>query len=162
MEEASTTAPDETSETITNSVPVPHVLTTTRSSRSISIAGWTVTACKLPICSSSACDELAATLGIPVPELTFGQNSVEVQGPNGWKCAFNTLEALDLVDKTGSQGIKVSYSEQWNKSRWVTAKPASESDTIDRVKDSDDIKGIVKPYDWTYTTPYRGSITPCV
>lgn len=26
-----------------------------------------------------------------------------------------------------------------------------------RARDSEDIKGIVKPYDWTYTTPYRGT-----
>jgi hypothetical protein len=31
-----------------------------------------------------------------------------------------------------------------------------------RATDSEDIKGIVKPYDWTYTTPYRGDITPNV
>lgn len=28
-----------------------------------------------------------------------------------------------------------------------------------RAKDSEDIRGVLKPYDWTYTTPYRGSLT---
>jgi hypothetical protein len=105
-------------EIISKSSPVPHTLTTTRSSRSISLAGWTVTSTKLPICSSTDCDELAAKLGIPVPEMTFGKNSVCIEGPNGWKCDFNTEKALDTVDKTGSQGIKVSYSEQWNRTRY--------------------------------------------
>jgi len=123
----------------------PHTLTTTGSTRSISLSGWTVTSTKLPISSSADCDELAAKLGIPVPEMTFGKNSVCIEGPNGWKCDFNTEQALDAVDKTGSQGVKVSYSEQWNKTR---------------ARDSEDIKGILKPYDWTYTTPYRGTLHP--
>jgi TIP41-like family len=97
--------------------PVPHTLTTSHSSRSITISGWTVTATKLPICSSSDCDALAAELGIPVPEMTFGNNSVSIEGPNGWRYDFNTRQALDEVDKTDSQGIKVAYSEQWNRTR---------------------------------------------
>jgi len=99
--------------------PVRHSLTTTRASRSISIAGWTISSTKLPISSSVDSDELAAKLGIPVPEMTFGSNSVTIEGPNGWKCEFNTLQALDAVNKTGSEGIKVSYSEQWNKTRFM-------------------------------------------
>jgi hypothetical protein len=140
-------------EIISKSSPVPHTLTTTRSSRSISLAGWTVTSTKLPICSSTDCDELAGKLGIPVPEMTFGKNSVCIEGPNGWKCDFNTEKALDAVDKTGSQGIKVSYSEQWNRTRY-----SLHGAIYIRARDSDDIKGILKPYDWTYTTPYRGTL----
>jgi type 2A phosphatase activator TIP41 len=145
-------------QTVSKLHPVAHELTTTPSSRSIAIAGWTVTSTKLPICSSFDCDKLAAKLEIPVPEMTFGNNSVSIQGPNGWKCDFNSKQALDAVDKTGSQGIKVSYSEQWNRTRhsiistWLTH----------RTKDSEDIKGILKPYDWTYTTPYRGTFDEAV
>jgi len=105
-------------QTVSKLHPVPHELTTTSSSRSIAIAGWTVTSTKLPICSSSDCDKLAAELEIPVPEMTFGNNSVSIQGPTGWKCEFDSRQALDAVDKTGSQGIKVSYSEQWNRTRY--------------------------------------------
>jgi type 2A phosphatase activator TIP41 len=112
--ESPTVAP----EAIFKPSPVPHTLTTTHSSHSITLAGWTITATKLPICSSSDCDELAAKLGIPVPEMTFGNNSISIEGPSGWKCDFNTRQALDAVDKTGSQGIKVSYSEQWNRTRY--------------------------------------------
>jgi type 2A phosphatase activator TIP41 len=90
-----------------------------------------------------------------MPEMTFGGNSVCIQGPNGWKCEFNTHDALDTVDKTGSQGIKVSYSEQWNKTRYHTLHDRSDA----RAKDSEDIRGVLKPYDWTYTTPYRGTLT---
>jgi type 2A phosphatase activator TIP41 len=142
-------------EVVSKSSPVPHTLTRTHTSHSISLAGWTATSTKLPICSSADCDELAAKLTIPVPEMTFGNNSVSIEGPNGWRCDFNTQQALDVVDKTGSQGIKVSYSEQWNKTRCSRlATYANE-----RTRDSEDIKGILKPYDWTYTTPYRGTIS---
>lgn len=106
-------------EVVSQSSPVRHTLTTTRASHSISLAGWIITSTKLPICSSSDCDVLAAKLAIPVPEMTFGDNSVCIEGPNGWKCNFNTQQALDAVDKTGSQGIKVSYSEQWNRTRYL-------------------------------------------
>jgi TIP41-like family len=118
-----TAYPSESSPTaplvVSKSFPVPHTLTTTHASRSIFLAGWTITSTKLPICSSSDCDDLAAKLEIPVPEMTFGNNSVSIEGPNGWKCEFNTQEALDAVDKTGSQGVKVSYSEQWNRTRYI-------------------------------------------
>lgn len=109
-------------EAVAKSSPVSHTLTTTHASRSITLAGWTIRSTKLPICSSSECDELAAKLAIPVPEMTFGNNAVSIEGPNGWKCEFNTQQALDAVDKTGSQGIKVSYSEQWNKTRYLPLK----------------------------------------
>jgi hypothetical protein len=125
-EPTQTTYPSESlstaAETVSKSFPVPHSLTTTHASRSISLAGWTITSTRLPICSSSDCDVLAAKLGIPVPEMTFGNNSVSIKGPNGWKCDFNTQEALDAVDKTGSEGIKVSYSEQWNRTRYISIK----------------------------------------
>jgi type 2A phosphatase activator TIP41 len=138
--------------------PIPHTLRTTHSTRSITLAGWTITATKLPISSSSDCDKLAAKLGIPVPEMTFGNNSVSIEGPNGWKCDFNTHQALDAVDKTGSQGIKVSYSEQWNRTRYNSRKTS----IYERAPDSEDIRGIMRPYDWTYTTPYRGTVDPNV
>jgi type 2A phosphatase activator TIP41 len=135
--------------------PVPHKLTCSHASRSIAIAGWTITATKLPISSSSEGDELSKKIGIPVPEMTFGNNSVTVAGPNGLQCEFNTQESLDSVDKTGSKGIKVSYSEQWNRTRHGSQ---LKKNVNCRARDSEDIKGIVKPYDWTYTTPYRGSV----
>ena len=106
-------------ETEEKKFPIPHTLTTTRSSRTISIKGWKITSTKLPISSSNECDSIASQIGIPVPEMTFGNNSVHIEGPNGWRCVFNTLEALDTVDKTGSDGLRVSYSEKWNRTRYA-------------------------------------------
>jgi type 2A phosphatase activator TIP41 len=107
-------------EIIEKTSPVPHKFIQSQFSRTIAIAGWKVTSTKLPISSSSDCDALASKIGIPVPEMTFGENSVCVEGPGGWKCSFDTQTALNLVDKTGSQGIKVSYSEEWNRTRYDT------------------------------------------
>ena|SRR5271163_2989102 len=117
-QESTNPAPDASlPRVIEKTSPIAHKLITTHSSRSIAIKGWTVTSTKLPISSSSECDEVTGKVCIPVPEMTFGNNSVSIQGPGGWKCVFNTLEALDAVDKTGSHGIKVAYSEQWNRTR---------------------------------------------
>ena len=117
-QESTYPAPDVSLPTvIERTSPIPHKLTTTHSSHSITLKGWTITSTKLPISSSSECDEVAATVGIPVPEMTFGNNSVSIEGPGGWKCVFSTLQALDAVDKTGSHGIKVAHSEQWNRTR---------------------------------------------
>src|ERR1700735_2682891 len=90
-------------EVITQSTPVRHTLTTTPSSRSISLHGWTITSTKLPICSSSECDELSTTLGIPMPEMLFAKNSVSITGPGGWSLDFNTVDGLNQVDKTGKE-----------------------------------------------------------
>jgi type 2A phosphatase activator TIP41 len=144
---------DDTKRVKLNLLPVRHTLTSDATSQSITIEGWTVTSIKRPISSSAECDQLALDLGIPIPEMTFGNNAVSIKGPKGWKCEFTTREALDAVDKTGSQGITVSYSEQWNRTRLASWRMLKF-----RARNSEDINGIAKPYDWTYTTPYRGSI----
>jgi type 2A phosphatase activator TIP41 len=89
-----------------------------------------------------------------MPEMLFAKNSVSITGPGGWSLDFNTVDGLNQVDKTGKENIKVSYSEQWNRTRYLLGGTTNTS-----APDSEDIKGIVKPYDWTYTTPYRGTNT---
>jgi len=61
-----------------------------------------------------------------------------------WKIEFNAFDALDLVDKTDEKMLKVAYSNTWSKSREETHK---------------DIKEVIKPFDWSYTTDYKGSVT---
>ena len=64
-----------------------------------------------------------------------------------WGISFNALDALDLVDKTGAKGmLKVAYSEEWQKQR-------------EKVHGAS-IKEYVRPFDWSYTTSYRGTILP--
>lgn len=99
---------------------------------------------KRPILNSTEIEAMTTTLGISPPEMIFGNNSVEVTNEKlNWSISFNALDALELVDKSGDSMLKVSYSEAWQKMR-------------ERVHE--DIKEIVKPYDWTYTTNYQGTV----
>ena len=92
-------------------------------SRAIEIGPWTVTARTNPISNSGRCDALQAAIGgIPLPEMTFGNNSLELDHrESGWRYAFTTEEALKGVRngelQEGDGGVKVGYAEAWMKSR---------------------------------------------
>lgn len=105
---------------------------------------WQVNTCKAAIMNSDEIDEATAQMAIPMPEMVFGDNIVEVKHvPSGWSISFKATNALDLVDKTGQQGLlKVAHSNKWLSTR--------------KSIEQDDVKGILKPFDWTYTTPYKG------
>lgn len=108
-------------------------------------AGWRITTHKYPICNSSEIEDLTSKLGITPPEMIFGNNSVSLEHlTTGWSINFNAFDALNEIDKTGEVGmLKVSYSEQWQRMR---------------EKVSEDIRDIVRPFDWTYSTAWRGQI----
>ncbi|ANB11145.1 Tip41p [Sugiyamaella lignohabitans] len=111
---------------------------------------WKVTTVKKPILNSSEIDAATEKLGIPIPEMIFGNNQVKIENvPSGLCICFSALDALDLVDKTGSRDglVKVAYAKEWMDSR-------EKSPHI-----NDDVKGIVKPFDWTYTSAYKGDTT---
>ncbi|KAK5990227.1 TIP41-like protein [Cladobotryum mycophilum] len=99
---------------------------------------------KLPISKSSAIDDLEKRLGIPVPEMIFGDNLVSVtHTPTNWTLAFNTADALDTVDKTDKNMLRVAYARDWESTREETTQ---------------NIKEVVKPYDWSYSTTYAGTV----
>ncbi|KAI6709920.1 hypothetical protein JHW43_007554 [Diplocarpon mali] len=107
--------------------------------------GFKITARKLPISKSGPIDEMSLKLGIPVPEMIFGDNMVSVEHvASGWRLEFNAYDALDRVDKTDKNMLKVAYSKEWSSSR---------------EKAHENIKEVVKPFDWSYTTDYKGTIT---
>jgi hypothetical protein len=102
-----------------------HKLSETPNSRTIEIGEWTITARTNPISNASECDALQTALqGMPLPEMTFGNNSLELKHkPTGWTYLFSTADALKAV-KNGELGegdgsVKVGYSEAWLKSRCV-------------------------------------------
>ncbi|KAI6247020.1 TIP41-like protein [Erysiphe necator] len=106
--------------------------------------GFKISARKLPISKSGEIAQMSEKLGIPVPEMIFGDNFLSIEHlASGWHLNFNAFDALDRVCKTDEAMLKVSYSQEWSKSREKT---------------HDTIKQIVKPYDWSYTTDYKGSI----
>ena len=83
---------------------------------SVIVSDFTITSRKLPILNATEIDAMTAKLGIAPPEMIFGNNSVSIQHKDGFKIEFNALDALDLVDKTGTE-LKVAYSGEWQKSR---------------------------------------------
>lgn len=99
---------------------------------------------KLPISKSAAIDALEKKLGIPVPEMIFGDNLVSItHTPSSWTLNFNTTDALDAVDKTDKHMLRVAYARDWESTREETTQ---------------NIKEVVKPYDWSYSTAYCGSV----
>jgi type 2A phosphatase activator TIP41 len=99
---------------------------------------------KLPISKSGAIDELTERIGIPIPEMIFGDNLVSITHiPTGWSLAFNAEDALDAVDKTDKNMLKVAYARDWESTRENTTQK---------------IKEVVKPYDWSYSTTYDGTV----
>jgi type 2A phosphatase activator TIP41 len=82
--------------------------------------GFKISARKLPISKSQPIDEMSKKLGIPVPEMIFGDNMVSIEHvASGWRLEFNAFEALDRVDKTDKNMLKVAYSREWSSSRFV-------------------------------------------
>ena len=100
---------------------------------------------KLPISKSGAIDALTERIGIPMPEMIFGDNMVSVaHAPSGWSLAFAAPDALDAVDKTDKHMLKVAYARDWESTREGTTKG---------------IREVVKPYDWSYSSTYTGTLT---
>ncbi|KAF2098916.1 TIP41-domain-containing protein [Rhizodiscina lignyota] len=117
------------------------------SDHTVTHAGWKITTRKLPILKAGPIEEMTEKLGIAPPEMIFGDNLVRVEHlASGWSIEFNAFDALDLVDKTGDTMLKVSYSKEWQQSR-------------ENKYDDADIKGVVKPFDWSYSTPYSGTVS---
>lgn len=99
---------------------------------------------KLPISKAGAIDAMTDRIGIPMPEMIFGDNLVRVvHAPSGWSVAFNTPDALDALDKTDRHMLKVAYARDWESTREGTTHK---------------IKEVVKPYDWSYSTTYCGTV----
>lgn len=98
---------------------------------------------KLPISKAGAIDDMTERIGIPMPEMIFGDNLVCIaHEPSGWSVSFTTPEALDAVDKTDKHMLKVAYARDWESTREGTTQK---------------IKEVVKPYDWSYSTTYAGT-----
>ncbi|TQV94595.1 hypothetical protein V2A60_005624 [Cordyceps javanica] len=115
--------------------------TTTHSQRNFRIATR-----KLPISKAGAIDAMTERIGIPMPEMIFGDNLVSVaHAPSGWSIDFTTPAALDAVDKTDKHMLKVAYARDWESTREGTTQK---------------IKEVVKPYDWSYSTTYAGTESP--
>ncbi|KAF7352425.1 hypothetical protein MVEN_01207000 [Mycena venus] len=130
-------------------VPV-HKLLESPTTRAIQIHDWTVTVSTNPISNAHALDALHASLGFPLPEMTFGANFLALDhAPSKWRFEFATPDALKGVKNgelgAGDGGVKVGYADAWLRSRTNTDSSLPMPKTVP-----------TKPYDWTYTTTYAG------
>ncbi|KAL0580714.1 Tap42 interacting protein [Marasmius crinis-equi] len=127
-----------------------HKLYESPNSRSIQIGNWRITASTNPISNHHECEALNASLSMPLPEMTFGSNTLKLHHrPSGWTYRFSTEDALRGVKngelEPGDGGVKVDYADAWLKSRTSPSSLLPMPKTVP-----------TKPYDWTYTTTYPG------
>ncbi|MCJ1398324.1 hypothetical protein MMC11_001522 [Xylographa trunciseda] len=107
--------------------------------------GFKITTRKLPILKAAPIEQMTLELGITPPEMIFGDNSISIEHiVSGWSISFNTFGALDKVDKTGSSMLQVAHSKEWQSTRQEKHKGITE---------------VVKPFDWSYTTDYKGTLS---
>lgn len=105
---------------------------------------WILTSVKSHILTSEgpARENFESQLELPqVPEMIFADNILKLEHQNGFGVNFNSLDALKLVD-AHHDPLKVAVSQAWQEAR----------------ADSEIIKEVVKPFDWTFTTDYKGTV----
>ena len=74
--------------------------------------------------------------------MLFADNVVKLRHTRGFGIEFSAYDALKLVD-VAADLIKVSVAKEWKESR-------ADMEFIDKM---------VHPFDWTFTTPYKGTLT---
>lgn len=105
---------------------------------------WTVTATKSHILESEgeARERFEQQLELPqLPEMIFANNVLCLQHDEGFGVKFNALDALKTVN-AHTDPLKVAVSQAW----------------LDARAGSEHIKEVVKPFDWTFTTNYQGTL----
>ncbi|OWF51675.1 TIP41-like protein [Mizuhopecten yessoensis] len=105
---------------------------------------WTLNATQSHILKSEGPERerFDSQLELPqFPEMVFANNVLRLEHMGGFGIEFNTLDALKMVDAHHDH-LKVAVSQAWQEAR----------------ADSEHIKDVIKPFDWTYTTEYKGTV----
>ncbi|KAJ3168639.1 hypothetical protein HDU88_001532 [Geranomyces variabilis] len=128
--------------------PTPHAysLIDNGPEKGIELRGWRITTSKVAIFNSAELDRAAQELSVPNPEMLFGNNHLTLtHEASGVNITFRAVDALKRVDASpnAAEGIKVAVAAHWTKNN---------ADAAEK------LKGVVKPYDWTYTTDYTGTL----
>lgn len=76
-----------------------------------------------------------------LPEMVFHKNWLRIEHKSGGCLEFNPMDALKSV-RAGRLDLKVACAEEWRESR-------PEANMEEKIK----------PFDWTFTTEYRGTVT---
>ncbi|KAI8846142.1 TIP41-like family-domain-containing protein [Chytridium lagenaria] len=109
--------------------------------------GWTITSQKATILNAQDLTKAAELVpNLTFPEMLFGNNHLRIEHESGISLTFSALDALEMVDASPDAGsvLQVSYAKQW----------AAKSLEGQNQK----LKDVVKPYDWTYSTLYKGTL----
>ncbi|XP_077449377.1 TIP41-like protein isoform X1 [Stigmatopora argus] len=103
---------------------------------------WKVTTAKNHIMNSKDLERLTQELNLPsLPEMLFGENMLRIQHGDGFGIEFNAIDALKRINNS-DDNVQVACAQQWQESR-VPSEHSQE---------------VVRPYDWTFTTDYRGTL----
>ncbi|XP_038128034.1 TIP41-like protein isoform X1 [Cyprinodon tularosa] len=112
------------------------------SKQDFTFGSWKVTAAKNHIMKSKDVERLSDELNMPsLPEMLFGDNVLRIQHMDGYGIEFNAIDALKRVNNM-EDTVKVACAQEWQESR----------------ADSEHSKEVLRPFDWTFTTDYRGTL----
>lgn len=101
-----------------------------------------MTAARNHIMKSKDIERLAEEMNMPsLPEMLFGDNVLRIQHDDGYGIEFNAIDALRRVNNM-TDSVKVACAQEWQQSR----------------AESEHSKEVMRPYDWTYTTDYTGTL----
>eukprot|EP00057_Strongylocentrotus_purpuratus_P006971 XP_011661445.1 PREDICTED: TIP41-like protein [Strongylocentrotus purpuratus] len=113
-----------------------------KKTETFSFGPWAITSTKAHISKTDVVSKHEEELGLPqLPEMTFGDNVLRIQHSCGFGLDFNTIDALRTVDNKHDT-MKVAAADTWREAR----------------SDCEFISKVIKPFDWTYTTSYKGTI----
>ncbi|KAJ2723799.1 Tap42 interacting protein [Coemansia sp. Benny D115] len=111
------------------------------------IAGWELTSSHQAILNHKEIEDYASQLGFNVPEMIFGNNYLRIaHGKTGAQIELNALDALRQVDTSpeSAKTVQVSIASGWSASSQ---------------RNRADITDVIRPFDWTLSTKYRGTLT---
>jgi len=121
--------------------PVPAKKPPTR--ESFQFGPWNISTIKSHILTSEDESVLSSQLSLPhFPDMLFLHNKVTLTHESGPSIEYNPLDALKRVNDHEDL-VTVSYAESWLASR----------------QDNPHLNNINHPYDWTFTTDYKGTLS---
>ncbi|XP_037782558.1 uncharacterized protein LOC119578947 [Penaeus monodon] len=74
-----------------------------------------------------------------LPDMVFADNTLKISHKGGGSIKFSALDALQCVN-VHEENLQVAHAEAWKEAR----------------SDCEFAQKVVKPYDWTFTTDFRG------
>lgn len=126
------------------------------------VGGWRVETTTTPILGKAELDAMEKRLGTAhLPEMVYGSTLELVHLSSGARLHFNAEDALREWLEEDLPPLKVAAAAAWaegHRSRFGDAAPPGPRDSPASPPASWDDTETQAAYDWTFTTPYRGSV----